>query len=537
MYNNPLIPGDPYMYDVKWIIAKLKELITGLENFDIPSDADITNIVNSILANKEAAVVNVKDYGAKGDGVTDDHESIISAISAAESINSWLYFPAGSYLISAGITIPHALNILMDGTIFYNGTGAAVTIGEYGTSYNYAIQNWKISGLSAINSGSVGLEVKNANSCLIYLNNISRFETGVKLNGDGAGLQNNTFVLGTISNFTNGLLLYSENGGWSNENVFIKGRFYNPAHAWTSKAIVIDSAIPGRTSNNNIFHEPNLEGNDYGVYLSHADYNKFYNCRMEAVITPIHIADDLTQNNEIEIGYGSNNLSTARNIIIPSRTPFKLMKGANYNIHINDIASNAACNSSIGCLKDLYKQTGSGPAPKSGDLIFTQTDDFIVLPGARTLGAYIELYNPNSETGFICWNIKTGSGNTPIPLITFYDETGTPITTPASDIRFTEKSFSITTSYGHSSYIASSASPIGYIAIPAEAKAAFVGFATGGPTPVKGIDILSTMPIMLKTHNTFLNAIPTSTGIAEGQICFDTNGGFWIWNGATWAHS
>ena len=48
------------------------------------------------LANRFADVVNVKDFGAKGDGVTDDTASIVLAASSGNRI----YFPSGTYIFS-----------------------------------------------------------------------------------------------------------------------------------------------------------------------------------------------------------------------------------------------------------------------------------------------------------------------------------------------------------------------------------------------------------------------------------------------------
>ncbi|MGD1275812.1 MAG: glycosyl hydrolase family 28-related protein [Tepidisphaeraceae bacterium] len=64
------------------------------------------------------ATINVKNYGAKGDGVADDGKAILSAI-AALSWNSGqtLYFPAGTYLVSGGeqLALPSGIRVLGDG--------------------------------------------------------------------------------------------------------------------------------------------------------------------------------------------------------------------------------------------------------------------------------------------------------------------------------------------------------------------------------------------------------------------------------------
>ena len=44
--------------------------------------------------------VSVKDFGAKGDGTTDDYVAIQAAFDSVSASGETLYFPAGTYLIS-----------------------------------------------------------------------------------------------------------------------------------------------------------------------------------------------------------------------------------------------------------------------------------------------------------------------------------------------------------------------------------------------------------------------------------------------------
>jgi polygalacturonase len=63
-----------------------------------------------------AQTFNVKQYGAQGDGVTDDEAAIEAAVQAAGQ-NPWstLYFPTGTYMVSRGFYLPSKVRWLGDG--------------------------------------------------------------------------------------------------------------------------------------------------------------------------------------------------------------------------------------------------------------------------------------------------------------------------------------------------------------------------------------------------------------------------------------
>lgn len=99
-------------------ILNIAELYTfkGLSaGFTVQTGPDIAHPVRRTLQDKLDEVVSVKDFGAVGDGVTDDTEAIQRALDRAYSTNqivlqtNWhrtIYFPAGVYVITDTIYIP-----------------------------------------------------------------------------------------------------------------------------------------------------------------------------------------------------------------------------------------------------------------------------------------------------------------------------------------------------------------------------------------------------------------------------------------------
>ncbi len=72
-------------------------------------------ITQKTLLDAEAGGVNVKSYGATGDGVTDDTAAITAAIAAAAAGGERVYCPPGTYLISSQIS-PSVPYVTIQGT-------------------------------------------------------------------------------------------------------------------------------------------------------------------------------------------------------------------------------------------------------------------------------------------------------------------------------------------------------------------------------------------------------------------------------------
>lgn len=82
------------------------ELNKKLENGDNISNSTVTASGSTTarpLKDRFADVVNAKDFGVKGDGITDDTDAIIAADTYAYENGRVLFFPAGQYAFSGGI--------------------------------------------------------------------------------------------------------------------------------------------------------------------------------------------------------------------------------------------------------------------------------------------------------------------------------------------------------------------------------------------------------------------------------------------------
>jgi hypothetical protein len=90
----------------------------------------------------DGAYANVLDYGAKGDGVTDDRAAIQAAIDAENKI----YFPAGTYLISSALIVPNNRRLCGESrnsaTIRRLNTTPQVLDGVSGIPIIYLVGTW-----------------------------------------------------------------------------------------------------------------------------------------------------------------------------------------------------------------------------------------------------------------------------------------------------------------------------------------------------------------------------------------------------------
>lgn len=93
---------------IEGISDSVHDTLTTANKKIIPAINEVSDKLKDIAKKKADIIyINVKDFGAKGDGVTDDTESIQNALSK----NSNLYFPKGTYIVSKTIELTKSTNI------------------------------------------------------------------------------------------------------------------------------------------------------------------------------------------------------------------------------------------------------------------------------------------------------------------------------------------------------------------------------------------------------------------------------------------
>lgn len=283
----------------------------------LENGGSVINLNNNLKAVLivENNMVNIRQFGAKGNGENDDTSAIINALNSGYGV----YIPEGTFLFESQITIEEAPIIKCDGFLKYNGTeiDGAIIIGKATETNNKDIEI-KLTTNKYNNNGYAGLVLKNINNSRISLKNINNFGVGCRLLSDDVGCCYNTVNLGYFFNNNVGLCLQSNNGGWTNENLFLNGNFKysNQSDKTGTVGILLDSN-DNYNCNNNTFIKPSIETIDTAIKILYGHSNKFEYIRSEDNTITAVISSN-AKNNMIFVGNGdmSYNISNKTNKII-----------------------------------------------------------------------------------------------------------------------------------------------------------------------------------------------------------------------------
>ena len=137
---------DLHNLNLDWILAKVKQ-----------NEENIANLFAITPGASDTQTVSVKDYGAKGDGSTDDSDAIQKCLNATNSA----YFPVGNYYIAKSISLPNNSNLYFD--------NCGIVIPNTVTAFINSARNVKICGKCAVKGGASSYFVlfNDNNTCLI----------------------------------------------------------------------------------------------------------------------------------------------------------------------------------------------------------------------------------------------------------------------------------------------------------------------------------------------------------------------------------
>ena len=139
-------------------------------------DQGATSAVNRPINEKLGEIISVKDFGAVGNGITDDTAAIQAALDASK--NKRLFINAGTYKTSSTLNLDTNYNYYIYGegkseyatpcsTIYNAGTGNTITINNTGTSNDnqYTITDLNIN--SSSSSTQNGIYIYNAHGVIL----------------------------------------------------------------------------------------------------------------------------------------------------------------------------------------------------------------------------------------------------------------------------------------------------------------------------------------------------------------------------------
>lgn len=267
--------------------------------------------------------VTPQQYGALGDGLTDDLAAIQRAVTYLTTLVSGLglsnvykptlwFPPASGYKISGQLSIPQNINVIQDAPILYAGAGSevALVIGvdsatDFTRGGNYVLDVRRNTQSTWASETDVGIKFLGVDSSRIWIKRSQGFTIGVQFQATANfGCYFNHVYVGELRENKFAIDIASSNSAFGNNN----NQFYGGEYACTTSGTGISrygvrfSGLNGH--NANTFHGPSFElslttatsGNPSGVavpfLVEKGSYNKAHDVRMEGCSTTIAVITD-----------------------------------------------------------------------------------------------------------------------------------------------------------------------------------------------------------------------------------------------------
>lgn len=168
------------------VVNAINSLKTYVDNADMTIDARIT-----ALESADIIYYNVKNYGAKGDGVTDDTTAVLQAVARANATGGIVYFPRGIYYITSTIVFSRYGTGVMgenaQGTyLFIHHNASGIRFGDgVNTKQSVSVQHIGIVNQGVASDGQYGVHFDNVVNGIIYDVIVLNFKRGIGLNHAG----------------------------------------------------------------------------------------------------------------------------------------------------------------------------------------------------------------------------------------------------------------------------------------------------------------------------------------------------------------
>lgn len=198
--------------------------------------APFARAVPRMVEDKLAERLSARDFGATGNGITDDGPALQAAMNAAAASGKILEIGEGSHRTTIPLVLGGAAaGLTMRGSLIYAGPGGetALTLGDGAAQRNQAkiyrglrvlratVSDW-------LDERDIGIVMRNLDACCAEIRQVEGFTIGLRTLGVELGFEDSTLHLGRFVNNRIGLDIRTATAAaWNNSIRYVGGHFAN----------------------------------------------------------------------------------------------------------------------------------------------------------------------------------------------------------------------------------------------------------------------------------------------------------------------